>query len=248
VKVARLAICAKAGSSRFQQYFFQIRRQDSEQGDRLMYTFWGYFRSSAAYRVRIAFNLKQIAHDKRFVHLARGEQSEQDFKRINPQGLVPVLQIEDGGTHHTLIQSLAILEYLEEVHPEPALLPADPLDRARVRAIADIVACDIHPINNLRVLNYLKGPMHQKDDAMRAWYAHWVDSGFEAVEEMVGRDGFCFGDSPTMADVCLIPQIFNARRFEVDLYPFPKIRRIEENCGKIEAFAQAHPDRQPDAA
>lgn len=213
-----------------------------------MYTFWGYFRSSAAYRVRIALNLKNIAHEREFIHLAKGEQTEKAFKRINPQGLVPVLQVADGDKQHTLIQSLAILEYLEETFPEPALLPADPLDRARVRGIAEIVACDIHPLNNLRVLNYLKGPMHQKEEAMRAWYAHWVDTGFEAIEEMVSGSGFCFGDTPTMADVCLIPQIFNAKRFEVDLYPFPKIRRIEENCDRIEAFAAAHPDRQPDAS
>jgi maleylacetoacetate isomerase len=213
-----------------------------------MYTFWGYFRSSAAYRVRIALNLKDIAHERKFVHLAKGEQTEKDFKRVNPQGLLPVLQVAEGDKQHTLIQSMAILEYLEESYPEPALLPKDPLDRARVRAIAGIVACDIHPLNNLRVLNYLKGPMHQKEDAMRAWYAHWVDTGFGAIEEMVSGSGFCFGGTPTMADVCLIPQIFNAKRFEVDLYPFPKIRRIDENCARIEAFAAAHPDRQPDAA
>ena len=206
---------------------------------------YGYWRSTAAYRVRVALNLKGVRYDNVAVDLSRGDQNRGDYAGLNPARLVPALVLDDG---KVLTQSLAITDWLEGQYPTPALLPGDPLLRARVLAMAQVIASDIHPINNLRVLNYLKGPMHQKDDAMRAWYAHWVDSGFEAVEEMVGRDGFCFGDSPTMADVCLIPQIFNARRFEVDLYPFPKIRRIEENCGKIEAFAQAHPDRQPDAA
>jgi maleylpyruvate isomerase len=207
---------------------------------------YGYFRSSAAYRVRIALNLKGVPHEHAFVHLLRdgGGQKAPDYLARNPQGLVPALEL-DGG--QTLIQSLAIIEYLDEVHPEPPLMPGDAVARAQVRAIAQAVACDIHPLNNLRVLKYLRHDMNQPKEAVDAWYRQWIESGFAAIETMIGEDGFCIGGQATLADICLIPQIFNARRYEIDLAPYPRIARVEAVCGDIPAFADAHPDRQPDA-
>jgi len=209
---------------------------------------YGYFRSSAAYRVRIALNLKGLPYDAVPVHLARegGEQHRAEFRVLNPQGLVPVL--EDGG--RVLTQSLAILEYLEESHPEPPLLPADAVGRARVRALALQVACEIHPLNNLRVLQYLKQELKLDDGARERWYRHWVAIGFAAFEASLAAGGtgrFCHGDAPGLADACLIPQLFNARRFACDLTAYPRMLAIEAACAALPAFAAAHPARQPDA-
>ncbi|MFN4310601.1 MAG: maleylacetoacetate isomerase [Ferrovibrio sp.] len=208
---------------------------------------YGYFRSSAAYRVRIALNLKGLAYDNSFIHLQKNDQLSDDFARLNPQKQVPALV--DGGT--LLTQSLAIMEYLDETHPEPAFLPADPKERARVRALALAIACDIHPLNNLRVLRYLVKEMGLPEDKKDQWYQHWIENGFQAVEKMLsgspatGR--FCHGDSPTMADICLVPQVANARRFNCDLSAYPTLVRIDGECRQLEAFAKAAPDKQPDA-
>jgi maleylacetoacetate isomerase len=207
---------------------------------------YGYFRSSAAFRVRIALNLKKLDYDAAFVHLRRGDQGQPAFRAINPQGLVPALDL--GG--EVLIQSLAIIEYLEEAHPEPALLPRDPAGRARVRGLAEIVACDIHPLNNLRVLRYLHRSLGQDEPAIGAWYNHWIEAGFAALERLLADDRrtgeFCHGDSPGLADIALAPQVVNAERYKLDLGPYPTINRIFENCMKLDAFAAAHPNRQPD--
>ena len=207
---------------------------------------YGYFRSSAAYRVRIALNLKGVAHEHAFVHLTRdgGGQKSPDYMALNPQALVPTLEL-DGG--ETLTQSLAIIEYLDEVYPDPPLLPGDPVARAHVRAIAQAVACDIHPLNNLRVLQYLRHRLGRDKEAVDTWYRHWVETGFAAIEKMIGADGFCHGGRVSLADVCLMPQIFNARRYEVDLAPYPHIGKVEDVCAANPAFAAAHPARQPDA-
>jgi maleylacetoacetate isomerase len=202
----------------------------------------GYFRSSAAFRVRIALNLKKLDCESASVHLRRGDQRNAEFLGVNPQGLVPAL--EDNG--HTLIQSLPIIEYLDETFPEPPILPRDAAGRARVRALAAIVACDIHPLNNLRVLKYLRGPLGVSEDAKDEWYRHWVAEGLAALEEMARpRAGaFLFGDSPTIADICLVPQLYNARRFSVPLTDYPTLRRADETASAHAAFAAAHPDRQ----
>ena len=210
---------------------------------------YDYFRSSAAYRVRIALNVKGIVPDERtYVHLRMGSQRAQDYLALNPQGLVPALELDDGSV---LTQSLAIIEYLDETHPEPPLLPADPVARACVRAIALSIACEIHPLNNLRVLNYLIGTMGVSREQKDGWYRYWIDVGFEALEKTLARDAatgrFCHGDAPTLADVCLVPQMANARRFEIDLSPYPTLIRIESACNALPAFAQAAPARQPDA-
>ncbi|WP_136247163.1 maleylacetoacetate isomerase [Halomonas borealis] len=213
-----------------------------------MTTLHGYFRSSAAYRVRIVLNLKGLAFETAPVDLVAGEQRGDTFLADNPQGLVPMLVTDDG---RRLTQSLAICEYLEECHPEPALLPETPSERARVRALAQLVACEMHPVNNLRVLKYLTGELGADEAAKLAWYRHWVDTGFAALEPMLSReDGsgdFCHGDTPTLADACLVPQLFNAERFECDLAPYPRIRRIGENARKLSAFQRAAPGEQPDA-
>lgn len=208
-----------------------------------------YFRSSAAYRVRIALNLKQLAYEAVPIHLLRdgGEQRHADYLALNPAGLVPTL-VDD---KNVLQQSLAIIEYLDELHPQPALLPGDAADRARIRAIAQTIACDIHPINNLRVLQYLSRELGVSDAQKNAWYRHWVESGLAAVEAMLAGDArtgrFCHGDTPTLADCCLVPQVFNARRFGCDLSAMPTILGIVERCAKLDAFRQAAPENQPDA-
>jgi maleylpyruvate isomerase len=208
-----------------------------------------YFRSSAAYRVRIALNLKGLPYEAVPVHLLKdgGQQLSPEYRAVNPSALVPSLQDGDA----TLSQSLAIIEYLEETQPQVALLPRDPLGRARVRALALMVACDIHPITNLRVLKYLTGTLGVPEDAKTEWYRHWVREGLAAIEAHLARDAqtgrFCHGDSPTMADCCLVPQVFNARRFEVDLGPYPTIASIDAACAELPAFADAHPGRQGDA-
>ena len=213
-----------------------------------------YFRSSAAYRVRIALNLKGLDVDMAPVHLTRqgGEQLGEAYRRINPEGLVPALvDEEDENAQQVLTQSLAIMEYLDEMYPEPPLLPSAPLDRAYVRSIALEIACDIHPLNNLRVLRYLMRELQASEDAKNAWYRHWCEYGLAALETRINRDGragkFCFGDTPTLADCCLVPQIANARRLDCDLSGMPTLLRIAENCAQLDAFIEAEPGRQIDA-
>jgi len=210
---------------------------------------YDYYRSSAAYRVRIALNLKGVAPDERtFVHLRMGNQRAQDYLSLNPQGLVPALQLDEA---HVLTQSLAICEYLDETHPSPPLLPADALGRARVRAVALAIACEIHPLNNLRVLNYLLHTLGVSAEQKDGWYRYWVDVGLEALETQLAREPatgrFCHGDTPTLADICLVPQIANARRFDIDMSPYPTLTRIEAALNELPAFAAAAPARQPDA-
>ncbi|MEI8168348.1 MAG: maleylacetoacetate isomerase [Rhodoferax sp.] len=215
-----------------------------------MLQLYTYFRSSAAYRVRIALNLKGLPYASIPVHLVRhgGEQHGADFARINPAHLVPALV--DG--EDTLSQSMAIIEYLEETHPTPALLPLDAAGRARVRALAQAVACEIHPLNNLRVLRYLAQELKVDEAAKIKWIQHWITLGFTAFEAQLAHSAstgeFCHGATPTLADCCLIPQIYNARRFDTPLEAFPHLLRIEANCLALEAFAQARPEAQPDAA
>jgi maleylpyruvate isomerase len=207
----------------------------------------GYFRSSAAFRVRIALNLKGIAYDNAFVHLRKGEQRNGAYLGVNPQALVPTL--EDGA--HALTQSLAIIEYLDETHATPPLLPRTPHERARVRALAQIVACDIHPIDNLRVLQYLQKELKADEAAVGRWFNHWIALGFAGLEAMLGKDAatgrFCHGDTPGLADICLVPQVFNSKRYSLDLGPYPTIRRIYEACMAVPAFDLAQPSKQPDA-
>ncbi|MHA1567321.1 MAG: maleylacetoacetate isomerase [Alphaproteobacteria bacterium] len=210
--------------------------------------FYDYYRSSAAYRLRIALNLKGLAPERAFVHLRKGEQSAPDYLKLNPQGLVPALLTDDGAV---LTQSMAIIEYLDETQPEPPLLPADALGRARVRAISQAISCDIHPLNNLRVLRQL-GSLGLDEPTRNGpgWYRHWVEIGFTAIEAMLaghpatGR--FCHGDTPTMADCCLVPQIFNATRFGTEIADYPTIKRIFDALAALPAVADAHPSRQPD--
>lgn len=209
-------------------------------------TLYGYFRSSAAYRVRIALNLKGLAYAQAPVSLLRGEQRSADYLALNPQGLVPALL--DKGV--LLTQSLAICEYLDEAYPDRArLLPDGAAARAQVRAVAQAIACDIHPLNNLRVLNYLKMELGQDEAARNGWYRHWVATGFAALERQLAASPgpYCFGDTPTLADVCLLPQVFNAQRFAVDMDAYPLLARIAANLDALPAFADAHPSRQPDA-
>ena len=209
---------------------------------------YGFFRSSAAFRVRIALNLKGIAYAQAAVHLRRNEQQKDEYLALNPQGLVPTL--EDGG--RLLTQSLAIIEYLDETRPEPPLLPRDPLARARVRALAQAIACDIHPIDNLRVLRYLARPLGHDESAIETWFNHWIRVGFTGIERMLAGDqetgAFCHGDRPGLADICLVPQVFNAQRYpSFDFAPFPQIARIFAACLKLPAFESARPENQPDA-
>jgi len=205
-----------------------------------------YFRSSAAFRVRIALNLKGLAYSPSFVHLAKGEHLQPAYQAVNPQGLVPALEV-DGAL---LAQSIAILEYLEETHPQPPLLPADPRGRARVRSLSLIVACEIHPLNNPRVLKYVKNTLGHTQDEVNAWYRHWIADGLAKLEAELGKPGtgrHCHGDAPGMADCCLVPQIFNAQRFECDLAPYPSVMRVFGACMQLDAFDRAQPVKQPDA-
>jgi len=211
-----------------------------------LYTF---FRSSASYRVRIALNLKAISCEQAPIHLRRGggEQLMPAYTALNPQALVPTL-VDNG---KVLTQSLAIIEYLDETHPNPPLLPKDPADKAIVRSMALVIACEVHPIQNLRVLNYVKTTYNQSDEQVNKWAQHWIDLGLTALEEMIvaqpKRGKFCFGDVPTLADICLIPQLGNARRYGCNLSQYPSILDIEKNCNAIPAFAAAAPEKQPDA-
>jgi maleylacetoacetate isomerase len=210
-----------------------------------MLTLYGYPLSSAAYRVRIALALKGVEVTTVNKHLRRGEHRQKDYLEINPQGFVPALLFPDGTV---LTQSLAIIEWLEESHPRPALLPADPRARARVRSLSQLIACDIHPLNNLRVLQYLETALNVAQAARDEWYRHWVATGLGAFEEALGRGvlrgRFCCGDQPGMADVCLVPQLYNARRYSVDLTPYPRIVAIDAACGELPAFASSAPDKQ----
>jgi maleylacetoacetate isomerase len=206
---------------------------------------YDYWRSSAAYRVRLALNFKGLSYEQIPIDLRAGAQRTPDFLEINPQGLVPVL--EDDGV--VLTQSLPILNYLEERYPEPALLPKDLPGRAKSRGIAVAIACEMHPLNNLRVLQYLEREMALDEAQRMQWYRHWIADGFGAIETMLGESAgnFCVGAAPSLADVCLVPQVYNARRYECDLAPYPRIVEIDERCRRIEAFANAAPERQPDA-
>ena len=207
---------------------------------------YGYFRSSAAYRVRIALALKGLAHEDRAVNLRLGDQWTPEYRQTNPQALVPALVTEG----QTLTQSLAIIEYLDETHPEPPLLPKAPLERARVRALAMMIACDIHPLNNLRVTHYLADPLDQNEAVCQRWSQHWLGLGFAAIEQdlassrFTGR--FCHGDRPSLADLCLIPQLYNARRVAAPLDAYPTILRIDAACREQPAFQSARPEAQPD--
>ncbi len=214
-------------------------------GRLLLYSYW---RSSSAYRVRIALNLKGVSYRQEPVHLVRdgGEQNGPEYREVNPLGLVPAL-VHDG---RTIVQSMAIIEYLEEVFPQSPLLPADPFQRARVRSIAQSICSEIQPLNNLAVTQYLKDRMQQSPDSVKAWYSHWVDRGFSAVEAWLSSADsgeFCHGNSPGLADCYLVPQVYNAERFSCDLGPYPNIRRVTARCREEEAFARAAPENQADA-
>ena len=207
---------------------------------------YDYFRSSAAFRVRIALNVKGLVAERRFVHLRRGEQREPAYLELNPQGLVPMLVVGD----RRLTQSLAIIEYLDEKHPLPPLLPPGLEDRAWVRALALSIACDIHPLNNLRVLKYLSREYRIDEPRRDEWYRQWVRAGFDALETQLAARAagpYCAGDTPSVADLCLVPQVANAHRLNVDMAPYPRIASINAACLLLPAFAEAQPERQPDA-
>ena len=210
-----------------------------------LYTF---FRSSASFRVRIALNHKGLKYEPAGVSLPKGEHLEEGYKSLNAQGLVPTL--EDGG--HLLTQSLAIIEYLDEVYPGPKLLPADPLARAYVRALSQIIACEIHPLNNLRVRKYIGKTYKLDEEGVNTWYRHWIAEGFQMMESFLAQERkhgkYCFRDQVTMADCCLVPQVFNAIAYKCDLKPYPAVMRIHEACMRLDAFVQAQPSKQPDAA
>ena len=209
-------------------------------------TLYTYFRSSAAYRVRIALNLKGLIADMIPIHLQKegGLNKTPQYRSVNPQMRVPALKL-DGG--EVLIQSLAIVEYLDELHPRPPLLPSDLLQRAKVRAVAQVIACDIHPLNNVAPLRYLKNELGQPQARIDAWYHHWIAEGFEAVEALIGAGPYAFGNEVTLADICLVPQVANARRLNVPLDRFPKIVAADAACQKLAAFDKARPEHQPDA-
>lgn len=208
---------------------------------------YDYWRSSASYRVRIALNLKNLPYELIPIHLLNDEQREPAFRAINPQGFVPLL-VDD---KYAVTQSLAICEYLDEIHPAPPFLPTTPIERARVRAIALVVACDIHPLNNKRILDYLRAPLGHDTVAVDAWYRHWVDEGLQTLKKMLAGNKqtgkFCHGDQITLADICLVPQMANALRFACPLENYPTLRRIYAECLKYPAFDKAQPDQQPDA-
>jgi maleylacetoacetate isomerase len=205
-----------------------------------------YFRSSAAYRTRIALNLKGLSYEAVPVHLIRdgGQHKKDAYRAVNPQMRVPALALSSGDV---LVQSLAIIEYLDEVFPDPALLPAEAIDRAHVRALAQIIACDIHPLNNSGTLAYLRGPLGLDQGKIDAWYANWIHAGFEAVEALVRPGPYAFGSQVTIADLCIVPQVYNARRLKVSLERFSKIAAIDAACSKLPAFDKARPENQPDA-
>jgi maleylacetoacetate isomerase len=208
---------------------------------------YDYWRSSACYRVRIALNLKKLPYEHICVHLVKdgGQQHGADYKTKNIQGFVPSLELEDG---HILTQSMAILEYLDEAYPNNTpFLPESPRERAYIRSLAHIISADIHPVNNLRILKYLANQLGVEDQAKAAWYKHWIIEGFDALEKRLGDNPFCSGNTPGLADICLVPQVYNAHRFNVDMTPYPKIALINENCLKQTPFQKAIPENQPDA-
>jgi len=206
-----------------------------------------YFRSSASYRVRIALAWKGITHDDAYLNLPKSEHQSDEYRAVNAQGLVPAL--EDAG--RVLIQSLAIIEYLDERYPKPPLLPADPLDRAYVRALSQIVACEVHPLNNTRTLKYIRKAYGLDDAGINTWYRHWIAEGLGMLERYLDRERraskYCYGDQVTIADCCLVPQVFNAHRYECDVKPYPQVMRIFDECMKLGAFVSAQPSKQPDA-
>ncbi|GIU18234.1 MULTISPECIES: maleylacetoacetate isomerase [unclassified Shewanella] len=213
---------------------------------------YGYWRSSAAYRVRIAMNLKSLDAEHISVHLVKGggEQHHEAYTDLNAQELVPSLVIEQADKEVVLTQSLAILEYLDEAYPQVSLLPAQMFDKSIVRAMALLIACEVHPLNNLKVLQYLSGELKVDNDCKQAWYHHWLNQGFTALEKQLEQHSgdFCFGDSPTLADICLVPQVYNAKRFELDMSPYPNIERINAHCLTLPAFISAVPENQADAS
>lgn len=206
---------------------------------------YSYFRSSASYRVRIALNLKNLPYDIVPVHLVKGEQKSDDYKAKNPSGLIPALELDNG---KIITQSMAILDFLENEYPQNPLLPKDNIDRAIVLSMCNIIACDTHPLNNLRVLQYLTGELKISDEQKQDWYAHWITVNFTALESLLAEHSgkYCFGDSATWADICLIPQVYNANRFKVDLTNFPNILKVVENYNQLEAFIKASPEKQVD--
>jgi maleylacetoacetate isomerase len=207
---------------------------------------YSYFRSSAAYRTRIALNLKGLPYETVSIHLIKdgGKHRSPEYRAINPQMRVPSLELSSG---EILIQSLAIIEYLDEIQPEPPLLPTDAIGRAKVRALSQIIACDIHPLNNTSPLHYLKRTLKHEQTEIDAWYAHWVTVGFEALEAMLKPGPYCYGSHVTLADICLVPQVYNARRLKVPLDNFPNIVAIDAACMRLPAFDKARPENQPDA-
>jgi maleylacetoacetate isomerase len=207
---------------------------------------YSYFRSSAAFRVRIALNLKNLPYETVSIHLVKdgGHNKKPEYRSINPHMRVPALTLSNG---EVLIQSLAIIEYLDELQPEPPLLPAAPIERAHVRGLAQIIACDIHPLNNTGPLRYLKNSLKHEQAEIDAWYHHWIRDGFAAVEALVAPGPYAFGANPTLADICIVPQVYNARRLKVPLEAFPKIVAIDAACAKLAAFDKARPENQPDA-
>lgn len=209
-------------------------------------TLYGYWRSSATYRVRIAMALKGLSYETKSVNLLKGDQKDDAFGQVNPQKLLPALVLETG---ETLTQSMAILEYLEAVYPDAPLLPQDPVEAAKVRSFSMAIAADIHPIQNISVFAYLKAEYGANQDQTQAWAKHWMQSRFPALEQMASQSTgqFLFGDKPGLAECCLIPQLYNARRFNVDLGLFPSLLKIDARCAELDAFKAAHPDRQPDA-
>jgi maleylpyruvate isomerase len=213
---------------------------------RKIVTLYTYFRSSAAYRVRIALNLKSLSPDMVSIHLQKqgGLNRRPEYRAVNPQMRIPALKLDSG---EVLIQSLAIIEYLDEVHPQPPFLPTDPVERAKVRAVAQVIACDIHPLNNTAPLRYLKNQLGQDQTKIDAWYHHWIAEGFEAVESLLGSGPYAFGNEVTLADICLVPQVYNARRLKVPLDRFPTIVAADAACGALAAFQKASPENQSDA-
>lgn len=208
---------------------------------------YSYWRSSAAYRVRIALNLKDIECEYDYVHLVKNDQQSPDYKSKNPQGLVPALELSDG---RILTQSLAIIDYLDQSFDGLKLLPNDPFEKARIQAFAQAISCDIHPVNNLRILNYLSNEFAIEDQQKATWYRHWVMEGFQALETSISTTSngkFCFGETPSLADICLIPQIYNANRFKVDMTAYPTLSKINDHCMTLAAFKQASPEAQQDA-
>ena len=207
---------------------------------------YSYFRSSAAYRLRIALNIKGLEYEYLPVDLLKAEQKSSDYMALNPQGLIPAMELPNG---ETLGQSVALLEWMEETYPEPALLPSDPFERARVRSVVNNIVCDIHPICNIAVTNYLKEHHGADTDGIIAWYTTWMHRGFQAVEQVLASNhaSYCFGEEPGLADVCLVPQVYNARRFDIDLQGFPNILGVVDNCNELPAFRDAMPEQQPDS-